>query len=37
MNMFTRTPAAKHPMNVGTLLNVSNRRSHTRTHDRSRF
>jgi hypothetical protein len=37
MILFTCTPETMQPMHVGTLLNVSNRRSHTRTHDRSRF
>jgi hypothetical protein len=35
--MFTRTIATMQPTHVGMLLNVSNRRSHTRTRDRSRF
>jgi hypothetical protein len=37
MIVFTRATATMQPMHVGMLLNVSNRRSLTRTHDRSRF
>jgi hypothetical protein len=37
MFTFTRTTATQQPMHVGMLLAGSNRGSHARTHDRSRF